>query len=98
MWRQGGQIQAGMLFLRHGDWATYHLGWTSEVGRAVFAHGPMLWQAMLSLRSAGVRTLDLGNLDATNPGLADFKTGTGAAVVSLGATALILPRIGFTRH
>lgn len=92
-WRQGGQMQAGMLFLRHGDWASYHHGWTGDAGRAVFAHGPMLWQAMLDLRAQGVRMLDLGCLDAANPGLANFKRGTGAAVVPLGATSWVLPRL-----
>ncbi len=90
-WSDGQGMQAAMLFLRHGTWATYHHGWTSTAGRAVFAHGPMLWQAMLSLRDQGVMTLDLGTLDAANPGLANFKAGTGATVTPLGATCWVLP-------
>ncbi len=91
-WRHAGQMQAAMLFLRHGPSATYHLGWTGDEGRRVFAHGPMLWQAALTLKAAGVRTLDLGDVNGHDaPGLAHFKLGTGAAAVPLGATCLILP-------
>jgi hypothetical protein len=90
-WRQGGQVRAAMLFLRHGTRATYHLGWAAPEARAVFAHGPMLYQAALELRAAGVAQLDLGAVDADNPGLARFKLGTGAGVTPLGATLLVLP-------
>jgi hypothetical protein len=90
-WRDGQQIGAGMVFLRHGEWATYQMAWTSNAGRSVFAHGPMLWQAAVALRADGVRMLDLGDVSLSNPGLADFKTGTGATVVPLGATSWVLP-------
>lgn len=90
-WRDGKGLQAGMVFLRHGIFASYHLGWASEAGRAAFAHGPMLWQAVLMLRALGVQLLDLGAVDSTNPGLARFKLGTGATMQPLGATVLVLP-------
>lgn len=51
----------------------------------------MLWQAALVLRGQGVQRLDLGAVDATNPGLARFKLGTGARLVSLGPSSLVLP-------
>jgi hypothetical protein len=85
-WREGGQMQAAMLFMRHGAWASYHIGWVSDRGRAVFAHGPMLWQAARVLSGQGVTTLDLGTVDNANPGLAHFKLGTGADLRALGPT------------
>ena len=39
-----------MVFLIHGQTASYFLGWASDAGRAAFAHGPILWQAALALR------------------------------------------------
>lgn len=84
-------LLAGMMFLRHGTSATYHLGWTSEEGRARSAHTLMLWRAMETLHADGVETLDLGLLDTERaPGLARFKLGTGAVAHRLGATTLSL--------
>ena len=92
-WHEGGQVHAAMCFVRHGTWATYHLGWADARARAVGAHGLMLWQAALSLRGEGVTTLDLGDINTeTTPGLARFKLGTGARLHRLGATCLVLPR------
>ena len=67
------------------------LGWADPAARAGFAHGPMLWQAALELRARGVRWIDLGAVDAANPGLARFKLGTGAALRALGPTCWVLP-------
>ncbi|MBL8561019.1 MAG: GNAT family N-acetyltransferase [Gemmobacter sp.] len=89
--RHKGGLEAAMLFLIHGGAATYHIGWTSAAGRARQAHRAMLWQAALHLRAAGVRRLDLGPVDSTNPGLARFKLGTGARLTDLGPTSLVLP-------
>lgn len=91
-WRQGGRMAAGMLFLRHGPWASYHIAWANAVARAADAHRPMLWQAALALKAAGVRVLDLGDVNGEDaPGLALFKAGTGARVAPLGSTMLVLP-------
>lgn len=87
----GGEMAAAMLFLIHAGAATYHLGWTSPAGRAAGAHRAMLWQAALHLRDTGVVRLDLGAVDTGNPGLARFKLGTGAQIVPLGPTSLVLP-------
>ena len=89
--RHKGVLEAAMLFLIHGAAATYHIGWTSEAGRARQAHRTMLWRAALHLRAAGVRRLDLGPVDSSNPGLARFKLGTGAQLADLGPTSLVLP-------
>jgi hypothetical protein len=51
----------------------------------------MLWHAALLLRGRGVTRIDLGPVDAGNPGLAGFKLGTGARLVNLGPTGLVLP-------
>ncbi|MEM6384795.1 MAG: GNAT family N-acetyltransferase [Pseudomonadota bacterium] len=82
---------AGMMFLRHGTTATYHLGWTNDAGRARSLHTFMLWQAMRDLYLQGVNVIDLGLLDTERaPGLARFKLGTGAAARRLGPTTLLL--------
>lgn len=81
--------QAGMMFLRHGTTATYHLGWTSAEARKSSVHTLMLWRAMESFHEEGVRKLDLGLLDTVRaPGLARFKLGTGAKPRRLGPTCL----------
>lgn len=86
---QHGTPLAGMLFLRHGTTATYHVGWSGEDGRRVSAHNLLTWRGMEMLGSDGVRRLDLGTLDTeTAPGLARFKLGTGAVPHRLGGTWL----------
>jgi hypothetical protein len=88
--RKGGML-AAMLFLIHGAAATYLIAWTSAEGRRIEAHRAMLWHAALLLRGRGVTRIDLGPVDAGNPGLAGFKLGTGARLVNLGPTGLVLP-------
>lgn len=91
-WVCGGALQAGMVFLVHGHHATYFLGWANPTARASFAHGPMLWQAALALRARGVEAIDLGDVNSeSGANLARFKLGTGAGVVTAGATCLVLP-------
>lgn len=83
---------AAMIFLRHGNAATYHIGWTSAKGREVCAHNLCLSTAMDVLADEGVAAIDLGLLDTQNaPGLARFKLGSGAKPVELGGTWLSLP-------
>lgn len=91
-WRQAGEIAAAMAFVVAGGCATYHLGWTSKVGRGAGVHAVMLTHAAEALRDEGVRWLDLGSIDSdAAPGLARFKLGTGAQMRRLGATLLVLP-------
>lgn len=88
----GGRPVAGMLFLIHAPWASYHLGWTSAEGRRANAHTLMMWRAMLALKARGIRALELGVLDTVGtPDLARFKLGTGARPVALGATWIEAP-------
>jgi hypothetical protein len=86
---RGTERVAAMLFLRHGNTATYHIGWSNETGRKVSAHNLLLWQAMCQLAEDGVASLDLGLIDTERaPGLARFKLGSGARPVPTGGTWL----------
>jgi hypothetical protein len=89
---RGGAVLAGMLFLRHGAAATYHIGHTTPLGRACEAHRFILWHMAGHLADAGCRRLDLGTIDTeTSPGLAGFKLGTGARARALGGSFLAIP-------
>lgn len=91
-WSSGGEMQAAMAFIRHGDTATYHLAWGSAVARACNVHHLMLARAAAALAQEGVRWLDLGAIDSEKAsGLARFKLGTGAGIKRLGPTLLVLP-------
>lgn len=82
---------AAMMFLRHGDAATYHVGWSDEKQRLPGVHNLLLWHAITGLRAAGVRRLDLGGVNtARSAGVARFKIGTGGEVVVLAGTYLAL--------
>lgn len=84
---------AAMLFLRHGRMATYHIGYTSNLGRVHNAHTLLLSHAAEWLAAHGTDVLDLGTLDTLNaPGLARFKLGSGAQAHRLGGTWLFAPR------
>ena len=74
---------AGMLFLIHGDAATYQVGWTSDVGRDQHAHNLILWHGIQELQARGVRVLDLGGVNTIrSAGIARFKMSTGGKVVT----------------
>ena len=80
---------AGMLFLRHGRMASYHMGYTTNTGRALNAHNLLLFEAAKWLSRHGTDLIDLGTLDTVNaPGLARFKLGSGAYAKTLGGTWL----------
>ena len=90
-WQDGAPV-AGMLFLQHGNGASYHTGWAGDAGRAADAHRVLLFQAALCLAAKGCTRIDLGALDTVNtPGLARFKLGAGADCVHLGATRITAP-------
>ncbi len=84
-----GEPVAGMLILRHGPTATYHMGHTTEAGRAEHAHNLLLAHAADWLAEHGTDILELGTLDTVNaPGIARFKLGSGATPHVLGGTWL----------
>ena len=80
----GRERVAGMMFLIHGQAATYQVGWTSDAGRDLHAHNLMLWRAIEELRERGVRSLDLGGVNTQrSAGIARFKMATGGTVRQL---------------
>ncbi|HPU54439.1 MAG TPA: GNAT family N-acetyltransferase [Burkholderiaceae bacterium] len=83
----GREPAAAMMFLIHGEAASYHIGWTGEKGRELDAHNLLLWHAMTLLKQKGVRRLDLGGVNtASGAGIARFKIGSGGAVVQFAGT------------
>jgi len=78
---------AAMMFLIHGEAATYQVGWTSDKGRDLHAHNLILWKGIEELRSRGVRMLDLGGVNTIrSAGIARFKMSTGGKVLTLAGT------------
>lgn len=78
---------AGMLFLLHGQAATYQLGWSNEAGRQHRAHHLLLWRGMTELQQRGIRRLDLGGINtARSAGIARFKMSMGGKVEVLAGT------------
>ena len=74
-----GRDIATVMFICHGQCATYQIGWSSEEGRKCNAHQLLLWQARFMLRSHGITQLDLGGMnDDTAKTIKKFKQGTGA--------------------
>ncbi len=104
--RLKGNPVAAMLFLCHGQAATYHIGWSDEAGRQNHAHNRLLWAASEWFAGRGFKWIDLGLIDTeTRPSLARFKIGSGAVAHPLGATylsafgtglvRLLTPSVGF---
>ena len=78
---------AGMMFLLHGQAATYQIGWTSDAGRDAHAHNLLLFKGMEALKERGIRSLDMGGINTgRSAGIARFKISTGAKVVTLAGT------------
>lgn len=83
----GKDTVAGMLFLIHGQVASYHMGWANEEGRGLNAHNALLWKAASYLKNQGISVLDLGGINTHDlPGISRFKLGTGGDVVTLAGT------------
>jgi hypothetical protein len=85
-----GAADAQMLFIRHGNSATYHMGHSGPEGRAANAHNLILWHAIQKLKTLGVTRLDLGTIDTKNaPDLARFKQRSGAQTRTLAPAQLM---------
>jgi hypothetical protein len=83
----GRERVAAMMFLQHGQAATYQVGWSNELGRQLNAHNLLLWQAIAALQQRGIQVLDLGGINtARSAGIARFKIGTGGEVLQLAGT------------
>lgn len=81
--QKDGQDIAAVLLLKHGQSATYQVGWSSDVGRECCAHHLLLWQARNILRKYDVKQLDLGGINDEAEGIKKFKEGTGAKMFGL---------------
>lgn len=84
----GSETVSGVMFLRHGNTATYYISWTSDTGRREHAHNLLVWRAIEALAAEGVRWIDLGGIDASMAGVSRFKLGIGGEPVTLGGTWL----------
>lgn len=85
--RHKGVTISGVLFLLHGQSATYQVAWTSDDGRSLHTTNRLLWEALLGLKEMGFTSLDLGGVDPINaPGIAHFKSRMGGASYTLVGT------------
>jgi hypothetical protein len=83
----GKELIGGVLFLRHGNAATYHIGWADSQKRIPGVHNLLIWQAIIQLKESGVRLIDLGGINTQRgAGIALFKMSTGAQVKILTGT------------
>ena len=81
---------AAMMFLLHGEAATYQVGWTSSAGRDLHAHNLILWKGIEALKERGIRQLDLGGVNTgRSAGIARFKMATGGRVCQLAGSYLL---------
>lgn len=51
---------AGMLFVRCGQKAEYYIGWFGDLGRKLKSGNFLYWNAVVEMKKAGCRWLDLG--------------------------------------
>jgi len=75
----------GMLvYIRHGDTATYLIGITSNQGKSLNINYVLLWQAILSAKRDGCKWFDIGGLNSTTPeGIRHFKKGLNSELYDL---------------
>ena len=70
--------------IRHGDTATYLIGFTNDQGRQMQANSVMLWSAILNAKHNGCKWFDVGGLGPETPkGIAEFKRGLNAEPYAL---------------
>ncbi len=72
-----GEPVSGVLLARHGNTATFLVGWTGSKGRDLRATHLLLWQAVEKLKTSGIAWFDLGGINAKAPGVERFKRGLG---------------------
>lgn len=79
--RLGDEKAAAGLFYRHGDAATYQVGWSGDAGRDAHAMRLILWRAIETLKKQGVKHLDLGGINqSAAAGVTEFKTSLGGEI------------------
>lgn len=70
--------------IRHGDTATYLIGFTNDQGRQMQANSVMLWNSILHAKHNSCKWFDIGGLGPTTPnGIAKFKRGLNAEPYAL---------------
>lgn len=71
-----GKLLAYDIFYRHGQVATYFIGWNSEEGRKQCLNNLLLYQAAVHMKEEGAMTLDLGGIEyIQTEAVAKFKDG-----------------------
>ncbi|MDP6390696.1 MAG: GNAT family N-acetyltransferase [Alphaproteobacteria bacterium] len=81
--------RAAILLVRHGNAATYVIGWADDEGRQRGAGNLLLWRGLVALKQQGVGWLDLGGFNTDKmAGIARFKLGLGGAPYTLAGTFL----------
>ncbi|HLB57937.1 MAG TPA: GNAT family N-acetyltransferase, partial [Gammaproteobacteria bacterium] len=79
-----GEYVAGILVYRHGQTATYFVGWNGEAGRKIHVNNLLLWHAILELKSIHCSYFDLGGVDVKNTqAISHFKQGVRGDAYSL---------------
>jgi len=58
--RLGGELISGLMGVCLGAHAENYLGWTNDEGRRTGAHSLLIWNAIVEMKAAGSRVLDLG--------------------------------------
>ena len=82
--REGRHFRAGIVFLCHGQAATYYIAWRDQSAAPdASSHKLLLWEGIKALQARGVRWLDLGGLPPDAPGVCQFKHGVGGQAVEL---------------
>lgn len=67
---------AGVIIATHGVSSSYLLGWNGDVGRKLYAHNFLLWEALKFLKAHKIRNFDLGGIfNKQYPGISHFKNG-----------------------
>ncbi len=78
------EIVGMLVTARHGDTATYLIGFANDQGRNMQANSVLLWRAILQAKEAGCAWFDIGGLNSTTPkGIAEFKKGVNAVSYAL---------------
>jgi hypothetical protein len=83
-----------------GAHAENFLGWTNDTGRRVGAHNLLIWHAILEMKAAGSRVLDLGasrRTIVTAPTSVACEVGSTGCVAN-GSHSEAVPRVGMTRR
>lgn len=81
--KQGDEVGASALILRHGRAATYQLGFVTPAGRPVCANYLLMWEVMVELKKRGVKDFDLGGVNEYDAkAIQQFKGGLGGEEVS----------------